>query len=42
MMFMNPNALQDEIVTSGEGITLSLYGGIIYEGLDWLRKGNIY
>ena len=37
MMFMNPNASQDEIVKSGEEVIASLYGGIIYEGLDLLR-----
>jgi hypothetical protein len=37
MMFMNPNASQDEIVKSGEEVIASLYDGIIYEGLDFLR-----
>ena len=37
MMFMNPNASQDEIVKSGEEVIVSLYGGIIYEGLNFLR-----
>jgi hypothetical protein len=37
MMFMKPNASQDEIVKSGEEVIASLYGGIIYEGLDFLR-----
>ena len=36
-MFMNPNASQDEIVKSGEEVIASLYGGIIYERLDFLR-----
>ena len=38
MMFMKPNASQDEIVKSGEEVIASLYGGIIfYEGLDFVR-----
>ena len=37
MIFMNPNASQDEIVKSGEEVIASLYGGMIYEGLDLLR-----
>ena len=37
MMFMNPNASQDEIVKSGDEVIASLYGGIIYEGLNFLR-----
>ena len=36
MMFMNPNASQDEIVKSGQEVIASLYGGIIYEGLNFL------
>ena len=31
MMFMKPNASQDEIVKSGEEVIASLYGGIIYD-----------
>ena len=37
MMFMNPNTSQDEIVKSGEEVIVSLYGGIIYEDLNFLR-----
>ena len=37
MMFMKRNASQDEIVKSGEDVIASLYGGIIYEGFDFLR-----
>jgi hypothetical protein len=37
MMFMKPNASQDEIVKSGEEVIASLYGGIISEGLDFVR-----
>ena len=37
MMFMKPNASQDEIVKSGEDVIASLYGSIIYEGFDFLR-----
>jgi hypothetical protein len=37
MMFMNPSAPQDEIVKSGEEVIASVYGGIIYEGFDFLR-----
>jgi hypothetical protein len=29
MIFMNPNASQDEIVKSGQEVIASLYGGII-------------
>jgi hypothetical protein len=36
MMFMNAKASQDEIVKSGEEVIVSLYGGIIYEGLNFL------
>jgi len=36
MVFMNPNASQDEIVKSGEEVIASLYGSITYEGLDLL------
>jgi hypothetical protein len=37
---LNPNASQDEIVKSGQEVIASLYGGIIYEGLNflWYRK----
>jgi hypothetical protein len=37
MMFMNPTAYHDEMVKSGEEVIASVYGGIIYEGLDFLR-----
>jgi len=37
MMLMNPNASQDEIVKPGEEVIASLYVGIIYERLDFLR-----
>ena len=37
MMFMNPNTCQDKIVKSGEEVIVSLYGGIIYEDLNFLR-----
>jgi hypothetical protein len=40
MMFINPNASPDEIVKSGEEVNASLYGDIIYEGLDLLRYGK--
>ena len=42
MMFMNAKASQDEIVKSGEEVIVSLYGGIIYEGLNflWYRKST--
>ena len=36
MVFLNPNASQDEIVKSGEEVIASLYGSITYEGLDLL------
>jgi len=42
MMFMKPNASRDEIIKSGEEVIASLYGGIIYEGLDFLRYKQIY
>jgi hypothetical protein len=31
MIFMNPNASQDEVVKSGEEVITSLYDVIIYE-----------
>jgi hypothetical protein len=37
---MNPSAPQDEIVKSGEEVIASVYGGIIYEGFDFLRYRN--
>jgi hypothetical protein len=40
MMFINPNASPDEIVKSGEEVSASLYGDIIYEDLDILRYGT--
>jgi hypothetical protein len=41
MMFMKPNASQDEIVKSGEEVIASLYGSIIfYEGLDFVVSYN--
>jgi len=40
MMFINPNASPGEIVKSGEEVSASLYGDIIYEGLDLLRYGK--
>ena len=40
MMFINANASSDEIIKSGEEVNASLYGDIIYEGLDLLRYGK--
>ena len=37
MMFMKPNASQDEIVKYGEEVIASLHSGIIYEGLDFFK-----
>ena len=40
MVFINPNASSDDIIKSGEEVNASLYGDIIYEGLDLLRYGK--
>jgi hypothetical protein len=41
-LFINPNASPDEIVKSGEEVNASLYGDIIYEGLDLLSLPAVH
>ena len=40
MMFINLILIQDEIVKSGEEVSASLYGDIIYEDLNLLKYGK--